>query len=122
MGFLEVIAQALESAGIPYEFGQWASAIQYPYWVGEYIESPTATEDGRFAADFILTGTTKGTWVGLEAHKEAIRAAFPPVSGLIKTGDGATVAIHYGSAQNIPTDVADVKRMEVHLEVQEWRA
>ena len=121
MDYLKVIADALTAAGVPYEYGQWNSAVEYPYWVGSYVEAPASTEDGLITADFTLSGTTKGTWAGLEAHRSKIMAAFPPVSGLVKNGANGTVAVYYGNAQNVPTDVAELKRMGITLQVMEWR-
>ena len=69
---LKVINEIMQQLGIHYEYMEWTSDIVYPYFVGEYIETPIETEDGLKESTFILTGFTRGTWLELEQTKEKI--------------------------------------------------
>ena len=63
---LKIISDSLQSLGINYEFGVWTSEAVYPYWVGEYQETPPLNEDGMQETTFILSGFTRGKWLELE--------------------------------------------------------
>lgn len=121
MSVLEIINEELNSLSVPYEFMRWTGAVQYPYWVGEYSETPTFTEDGHKQSTVLLTGTTKGSWLELEQTRAEIEKHFPAVCGLRKaTADGA-VAIYYANSFPVPTGEADLKRMQINLQVEEWK-
>ena len=78
---LKFINNAMESAGIPYEFMEYTSSIDAisAYWVGEYSESSSIAEDGGQETQFILTGTGKGSWFDLEQQKTKIEKLFPSI-------------------------------------------
>lgn len=120
---LSIIADTMRTLGFGYAYMEWQGDAPDPYWVGEYVESAVADESGLQEADFILTGTTRGSWLELEKAKRAIRGAFPPVGGTrhiaADTGNGA--AIWYSYAQPVPTDVMDLKRIEIHLTIKTWK-
>lgn len=119
---LRFVAEAMEEAGVPYEFARWNSEVEYPYWVGDYIEVPNPNEDGMREVDFMLTGTTRGPWMGLEAHRAAIEAAFHPVSGRgWGFTDGTVVQGFYEASDVLPQDDMDLKRMQVDITIKEWR-
>ena len=118
---LGIIKDELKNIGVPYEFMRWTSNVQYPYWVGEISETPTDTEDGAKEYTLLLTGTTKGLWMGLLEHREKIEDHFPTTSGLrISTEDGAVV-IFYSNALPVPTGEADLKRYQVNLQIKAWK-
>lgn len=118
---LGVLYEELNSLGVPYEFMQWTSDVQYPYWVGEYSEVSTMSEDGYKETSLILTGTTKGSWMELEQTKAKIESHFPAACGLRKsTADGA-VAFYYENSFPVPTGEADLKRIQVNIRVKEWK-
>lgn len=117
---LTIIADAMEALGIPYDFETYGGEVDGAYWVGHYTETAPTTEDGLQEADFILTGTTRGTWAELEAAKEAVRKRFDPVAGYTEV-DGDGVAIYYTSATPVPTDAAGLKRIEITLNIKHWR-
>ena len=106
---------------IPYCFITWNKKVQYPYWIGEYTEVEPMDEDGLEESTFILTGTTKGTWLELEQAKETIRQTFPQISGLRATlDDNSGVAIFYSDAFPVPTGQDDLKRMQINLTVKHF--
>lgn len=113
---LKFISEQLNSI-ISYEFGQWSGDLVYPYWVGEYSEVGIANEDGMCETTFILTGTTRGTWLDLENDKEKIKNLFKDKIAIL---DKNGIAIFYENGLIIPIDDMELKRMQINLQVKEW--
>lgn len=121
---LNFISAAMESAGIPYEFMEYTSAIDSisAYWVGEYSEAEAVTEDGLQETQFILTGTGKGSWLELEEQKEKIEQLFPAIAGRMAILDNKSgIAVFYGNAFPVPTGDGFLKRLQINLTVKEWK-
>lgn len=121
---LKFISDAMSSAGIPYEFMEFSSDLDElaSYWVGEYSETEPFTEDGLQETQFILTGTTKGSWVSLESQKATIEELFPYIGGNVATlSNGNAIAIYYGNAFPVPTGDMFLKRIQINLTVKEWK-
>lgn len=119
---LKLISDGMAAIGVNYAFAEWKGTPAYPYFIGEYQETPAMTEDGLQEADFILTGFTRGEWADLEAAKEKIENYFNKVSGKTAiVSSGNAVAIFYGNSLVVPTGDAELKRIEIHLEVKEWK-
>lgn len=116
---LKFIADALESIGINYEFGQWSSEVVYPYFVGEYTESEPLTEDGLHEADFMITGFSRGAWLDLEQAKEKIERLFRNNVHLLPSGNG--LAVFYAGAFITPQNDAELKSMQINLRIKEWK-
>lgn len=121
MDKLKFIAEQMEHLAIPYSFGTWNAEIQYPYWVGEYTESPTNAENGYEECVFILTGTTRGAWLELEEAKEQIKQHFSAYGGLRDETESGAIAVFYSGAMTIPTKEADLKRIQINLDIKEWK-
>lgn len=119
---LKLISDAMESMQIPYEYAEWASAeLPSPFFVGEYQEIEPLNESGLQENLFILTGTSRNTWAELEDAKEKIAAYFNKVSGrTVITASGAAVAVFYSNGLVVPTGDAELKRIQINLEVKEW--
>ena len=108
--------------GVPYEFGQWSSEVKYPYFVGELTEEPTSTEDGREASTMLLTGFARGNYLDMEIIKKQIKSHFSPVYGLRgQTDNGSTIAVYYDNAFYIPTGEADLKKLQINLNIYLWK-
>lgn len=119
---LKAVSKGLKAAGINYAFAEWKGDVVYPYFVGEYQESPAITEDGLQEADFILNGFTRGSWSDLEAEKEKIENYFNKISGkTVIAENGSAVAVFYSNSFVVPTGDAELKRIEIHLDVKEWK-
>ncbi|MCI8777405.1 MAG: hypothetical protein HFK00_08480 [Oscillospiraceae bacterium] len=118
---LGYIADKLDSAGIPYCFEEWTKEIQYPYFVGEYTESETESEDGENESIFILTGTSRKSWIELENAKADIRKIFPDDGVTAILEDETGIAVFYSSAMPVPTGTEELKRIQINLKVKEWR-
>lgn len=119
MTVLGIINNEMNSMDIPYEFMEWTSAVTYPYWIGEYSEVPSVTEDGYKETSLILTGTTKESWLELEQTRALIEKRFR-FGVNYSTNDGA-VAIFYENSFPVPTGEADLKRIQINLQVKEWK-
>lgn len=122
---LQIIATAMEAMGIEYGFGVYFGnadgKIVYPYFVGEYTESPPLYENGLQEATFMLTGFHRGTWEELEAAKAKIENYFNKVSGkTVMADDGSAVIVFYDSALIVPKEDARLKSIQINLSVQEW--
>lgn len=116
---LKRINDQLTEAGINYQFGEWVGDMVYPYFTGEYTESPPASEDGLQETDFILNGFSRGSWSDLEAAKATIEKLFAFNMAILDNGSG--VDITYSGSLVIPTGDAELKRIQINLKIQEWR-
>ena len=118
---LKVINDSMKSLGINYEFGVWNSKAVYPYFVGEYQETPPLYEEGMQETSFLLTGYSRGTWLELEEVKDKIKNHFNKVGGkTVITGNGSAVAVFYANSLVIPTGDAELKKIQINLDVKEW--
>jgi hypothetical protein len=106
---------------IPYEFGEWSSDVVYPYYVGEITEEPSITEDGAEQSTLILTGFHRGKRIDLERGKEKIKKHFHPIYGLRGNTDSGVIAVFFDGSFYIPTGEADLKKIEIHLKIKEWK-
>lgn len=122
---LQIIADAMDALGIEYGFGVYrgnaAGKIVYPYFVGEYTETPPLYENGLQESTVMLTGFHRGTWEQLEAAKAKIENYFNKVSGkTVMADDGSAVIVFYDNAIVIPKEDAELKSIQINLSVQEW--
>lgn len=118
---LGIAKDELQKIDVPYEYMRWTSDINDRYWVGEYFETPTNTEDGYEEGTLILTGTTRGAWVILLDDRATIKDHFTNIYGLrTVTSDGAVV-IFYEDSSPVPTGEADLKRMQINLKIKAWK-
>lgn len=118
---LKYIADMMSAKNIPYDFMKYDDEIQGRYWVGEYQENTSLYEDGQSESEFILTGTA-GNLQTLEDDKLTIMEMFPEVGGHLATLDnGSTVAIFYGNAIYVPTGDYLHNRMQINLNIKEWK-
>ncbi len=118
---LKAVSDGMAVLGLNYAFMEWKGKPAYPYFVGEYQETESVTEDGLKEATVILTGFTRQSWLELETAKEKIEKYFNRISGNIVTADGSAVAIFYAAALVIPTGDAELKKMQINLTVKEWK-
>jgi hypothetical protein len=118
---LKFISDRLDTAGIPYCYQEWTKEIQYPYFVGEYIESEPMYESGESDSTFILTGTGRKNWLQLEQYKEKIKNIFPDEGLTAILEDKTGIAVFYASSLPVPTGTEELKRIQINLKVKEWR-
>lgn len=122
MDALKFISDQMDVLDIPYEFMEWTSKETYPYFTGEITEEPIETEDGLEESVFFLNGFYRGEkYISLETTKEKIKKHFHPIHGLRGRTDSGTIAVFYGGAFYIPTNEADLKRIQITLNIKEWK-
>lgn len=118
---LGIVSDELNIIGVPYEFMRWTSQVNDRYWVGEYSETPTDTEDGYEEGTLILTGTTQNSWLELMNDRVKIKDHFPTIGGFRKTTDNGVVVIFYENSFPVPTGEANLKRIQVNLQIKAWK-
>lgn len=119
---LDIINKSMKYLGIKYAYIKWKGTPEYPYFIGEYQESPPMNESGLHESTFILTGHARGSAMPLEDAREKIKEYFDPVNGFLATmEDGSTVAIFYSDSFSVPTVDADLEKIQINLDVKEWR-
>lgn len=120
---LKLVSDAMTSLGIEYGFVTYSkNPVIYPYFVGEYQETESMTEDGLQECTFILTGFSRDSWLTLEEAKEKIENYFNKVSGYtVITDNGSGVAIFYADTLIVPTGDAELKSIQINLSVKEWK-
>lgn len=119
---LAYIAETMESLSIPYDFVVWnGEKVPDPYFVGEYAEEEPADESGEQDSTFMITGTTRGSWLSLEQVKTKLRKAFPKSTGkTVILPSGAGLAVFYSDSFPVPSDEGDYKRIQINLKIKEW--
>ena len=118
---LKLISDGMAALGLNYAFGQWEDEPKYPYFTGEYLEEESTSEDGMQQCDFILTGWHRGSRLDLETAKEKIENYFYRDGTTAIALSGNAVAVCYNNSLVIPTGDAELKRIEIHLGVKEWK-
>ena len=119
---LKLVEDAMSSLGIEYAFATYRKRpIVYPYFVGEFTDTEGYTESGLQEGTFILNGFTRDEWLTLEDAKERIENYFNKVSGkTVMAEDGSAVAIFYANSLILPSMDAELKRIQINLDVHEW--
>ena len=92
--------------------------VEYPYWVGEYLENEYSAETNYQGTTFILTGVTRGSYLELEKQKEIIKKALKDKRAILSNGAG--IAIHYDYSMPIRTDDIELQKIQINLTIQEW--
>ena len=121
MDKLKFINEQMDILSFPYEFGEWTSAVKYPYFVGEITEEPSTTEDGFEESTMILTGFHRGKLIDLITNKEKIKKHFNPIYGLRASTDSGSIAVFFDGSINIPTGEADLEKLQINLKIKEWK-
>lgn len=121
MEVLQTLNYELTKLGIHYEFMRMTTEpLKYPYWVGEYTEVETFSEDGKEETMIILTGYTRGTFLELEEQKERIKNHFK--HGIVAdTNTDVVVVLCYSYGFPIPQEDASLKRYQINLISKLWR-
>ena len=118
---LKAVQAAMVELGLAYAFRRFRKKPEYPYFVGDYMETDPLSEDGLQECTFILTGFSRGSGSedDLEMAKDKIRNYFTQ-EGRAFPFAGGVVAVAYGNAQPIPTEDAELDRIQINLTVKEW--
>lgn len=121
MDKLNFINEQMDILEVNYEFGEWTSAVKYPYFVGEITEEPPITEDGLEESTMILTGFTRGKYIELEREKEKIKKHFHHICGLRASTDSGSIAVFFDGSFYLQTGEADLKKIQINLKIKEWK-
>lgn len=112
------VNKLLTDLGIAYQYGIWNTyPVPFPYFVGEKDEEPIESEDGMVQSDFFITGTGMSL-LELEQAKNKIMK-LNDTRAILENGSG--VALFYEGAHGVPIDEANMKRMQINLQIKEWR-
>lgn len=119
---LKIISDDMSALGVNYEFMTYdTKPIQYPYFVGEYQEIEPENESGEQESLFIITGYSRATWSELEVIKNKIANLYNRVTGkIVIVEDGSSVAIFYANSQVLRTGDAELKKIQINLNIKEW--
>ena len=115
---LAYLNRAFSDIGIDYSFMRKNGKVSYPYFVGDYVESPPTTESGEMRVTFNLNGWTKGSWMELEIIKQKLAKKFRHFTDMV---DGYGVLIMYSNSTPIPVEDSELKRIQIVFEVHIWR-
>lgn len=118
---LMLVSEGMAALDLKYAFIRWEGKTPDPYFVGEYQEYESAAEDGLQEADFILTGFTRGSWLELEEAKQKIENYFYRDGKVTIAPSGNAVVLSYANSYVIPTADSQLKKIEIHLNVKEWK-
>ena len=117
---LKIISDDMTALDLNYAFLCWTSDVIYPYFIGEYTEEPNITEDNLQDTAFLITGTTRGSFIDLEIAKAKIEKLYRDGKRSITTS-GNGVVIFYESSLTVPTDDAELKKIQIDLLIKEWK-
>ena len=118
---LNFIKDQMGKIAVPYEFGEWTSDNKDFYFVGEYTDEPIPSEDGAEESILILSGFCRGKSLALEQAKKKIKKHFPAIEGLRAETDSGAIAVFFDGAFPVPTGESQLKRIEIHLKIKEWK-
>lgn len=121
MDKLKFINKEMDKIAVPYEFGEWTSAVSYPYGVGEITEEPITAEDGAETSTLILTFWHRGKFIELEKIKQKIKNHFPAIYGLRGSTDSGSIAVFFDRSFAVPSGEAELKKIQINLKIKEWK-
>lgn len=119
INILSYISDQLASIHVPYEFGEWTQAVEYPYFVGDFNENVQRYEDGYTGGVFTLDGWCRGSGSRLKLTEisDKVKEVFDDNRAVI---DGSAFFISYGSSMMVPTGEEDLYRITITLDTKEW--
>lgn len=119
----KVVADGFKALKIEYGFGVYAkNPVKYPYFVGDYTESESFSEDGLVESTWTLTGFSRDSWDTLEIAREKIEKYFERINGrIVGANDGSYIVCAYAGSLIVPTGDPELKKIQINLNVKEWR-
>ena len=111
----------MKRIAVPYEFMEWTSPVQYPYFVGEVTEEPITTEEGLEESTLLLTGFHRGSFADLLNVSNKIKKHFQPVYGLRGSTESGVIAAFYDGSVLVPSGESDLKKIQINIKIKEWK-
>ena len=118
---LKYISDCMDELSIPYEFMEWTGGLSFPFFVGEYSDIEPQNEDGMSACTFILTGTTNQSYMTLETIKEMVKDYFTDTGKTAILDSGSGIAVSFSTSFPVPTGETGLRRIQINLNIKEWR-
>lgn len=115
---LAFVGDKLDEASIPYEYGEWTSAVKYPYFVGSYTESDYRFEDGCTTGTFTLDGWSRNGMIELSEASDKIKSIF---ADLQEIREDTLFFVRFLSAMPVPSGEQDLYRIQITLYTYEWK-
>ena len=81
-------------------------------------------KDGYEKSTFTLNGFMRGSegcLLKLEEIKAKIKKHFHPICGMRGTTESGAITVFYGGAFYVPTNEAELKRIQINLIIKEWK-
>lgn len=116
----KIIADAMETLVLNYAYLEWLDEPVDLYFTGEYQEGEAVDESGQTDISFILTGFSRVGIEALEEAKEAIKQYFDKISGMVIADKESAVAIFYAGSFPVRTQDAELKKIQINLNIKEW--
>jgi len=115
---LNVISQELEKLNIHYQFGRWQNDIVYPYFVGECDAKEFVSENNYQEGTCFLNGFSRKDLLELMQLSEKIKKHFADFRTITEGGSGISITVAAFSV--IPQEDAELKRIQITLNIKEW--
>lgn len=115
---LSAVKDECKSMSLPYEFDNWHSELELPYFVGELSEIPTSDEDGKREFDLILTGEDIDTYSRLLDYSEIVKKRYKYGHSVVI--DGTVIKFIYENVITVPVEDESVKRIQINITVYLW--
>lgn len=119
---LSIIGKAMSALGLDYGFITYKKPVRNLYFVGEYTEVESMTEDGLQETSFMLTGFARGegAWQALESAKKSVQNYFTREGRVFRFADGSVAVVMYANAFPVPKEDAELKSIQINLSIKEW--
>lgn len=119
---LTILRGAMEDMKLPYALGQYrAHPLPETYFVGQWADSESFTEDGREDSTMTLLGYSRAGLDALLAASKAIQARFPDYGWTGLTSSGSGIAIAFAGVTALTDIDGAARRISINLNIKEWR-
>lgn len=118
---LSILRAAMADMHLPYALGQYRAApLPETYFVGQWVDAESFTEDGRADSTMTLLGYSRAGLDALLAASKAIQARFPAYGWTCITDSGSGLAISFAGASFLPDIDGAARRISINLNIKEW--
>ncbi len=115
---LAFIAEKMQGAGIPYEFGEWNSEVSYPYSVGTFTADEYRYEDGCTSGTLTVDIWSRDSKLSAVQMADRLLAVF---CDLQEVRGNTLFFVYYTGYDTIPSGEMGLFRIAVNLAVRMWK-